>query len=98
MFKFTCFPEAGEQFEVIARSRAIAAWENAPGQTKGTKRSIGDFTDSLRMTDVTDLAWYAADRAGLTGLNLPQWREQVDVELAAYGEDDDEAGPTSTDR
>ena len=81
MFRFTCHPDGGEPFEVIALSRAIAAWENAPGQ-RGPKRNVGDLTQSLKMADMVDLAWFAADRAGKTGLDL-------------YGdEDDDEAGPT----
>lgn len=97
MFRFTCRPDGGEPFEVIARSRAIAAWENAPGQARGAKRSIGEFTKNFTMHDTVDLAWFAASRAGLTGLDLPSWRDQVDVELEKYGDDeddDDEAGPT----
>ena len=96
MFRFTCRPDGGEEFEVIARSRAIAAWENAPGQNpRGPKRSVGELTKSFKMSDMADLAWYAADKAGQTGLDLPTWRQQVDVELEKYGVDDDEElGPT----
>jgi hypothetical protein len=93
MFKFTCRPDGGESFEVVALSRAITAWENAPGQPRGSQRSVGELTKSFKMTDMQDLAWFAADKAGKTGLDLIQWREQVDVELEKYG-DDDEAGPT----
>ena len=93
MFRFTCRPDGGEKFEVIALSRAITAWENAPGQ-RGTKRSVGELTKSFKMVDMVDLAWFAADKAGKTGLDLASWREQVDVELERYDEDDDEAGPT----
>jgi hypothetical protein len=94
MFRFTCRPDGGESFEVVALSRAITAWENAPfGQPRGTKRSVGDLTKNFKMADMVDLAWFAADKAGKTGLDLVQWREQVDVELEKYG-DDDEAGPT----
>jgi hypothetical protein len=93
MFKFTCRPDGGEPFEVVALSRAITAWENAPfGQPRGTKRSVGELTKNFKMADMVDLAWFAADKAGKTGLDLIQWREQVDVELEPY--DDDEAGPT----
>jgi hypothetical protein len=95
MFKFTCRPDGGEPFEVVALSRAITAWENSPfGQPRGTKRSVGDLTKNFKMADMVDLAWFAADKAGKTGLDLVQWREQVDVELEKYGDDDDEAGPT----
>lgn len=95
MFRFTCHPDGGKKFEVVALSRAITAWENAPGQPRGTRRTVGDITKSFKMTDLVDLAWFAADKKGLTSLDLPSWREQVDVELEKYGdEDDDEAGPT----
>ena len=92
MFKFTCYPDGGEPFTVLARSRAIAAWENAPGQPKGTRRSVGDLTERLKMTDMIELAWFAADKAGQTGLDLSQWKDQVDVDLEPY--DDEEEGPT----
>lgn len=95
MFRFTCYPDGGESFEVIARSRALAAWENAPGQPKGARRSVGELTKSFRMSDMVDLAWFAANRAGQTGLDLPTWRDQVEVELEKYGtDDDDEVGFT----
>jgi hypothetical protein len=93
MFKFTCRPDGGESFEVVALSRAITAWENAPGRSRGSHRSVGDLTKDFKMAEMVDLAWFAADKAGKTGLDLIQWREQVDVELEKYG-DDDEAGPT----
>lgn len=97
MFKFKCEPDGGEPFEVIAKSRAITAWENAPGQPRGQKRSIGEFTKHFTMSESVDMAWFAASRVGLTGLDLPQWREQVEVEFMKYGDeaaDDPEAGPT----
>lgn len=94
MFRFTVHPDGGDSFEVVARSRAITAWENAPGQPRGTQRSVGELTKSFKMADMVDLAWFAASKAEQTGLDLPQWREQVDVELEKYDEDDDEAGPT----
>ncbi|SRR6266581_986255 len=94
MFKFSCHPDGGESFEVIARSRAIVAWETAPGQPKGTQRSVSDITKNLKMREMVELSWFAASKAGLTDLDLPTWREQVDVELEKY-EDDDEAGPTA---
>jgi len=94
MFKFICHPDGGESFEVVARDRAITAWENAPGQPRGTRRSVGDLTKNFRMTDMSELAWFAANRAGLTGLDLPGWRDQVDVEFGKYDDEDAEAGPT----
>jgi hypothetical protein len=92
MFRFSCHPDGGESFEVVARSRAITAWETAPGQPKGAQRSIGDFTSNLQMKEAVDLAWFAASQAGQTGLDIKQWREQVDIEFEPYG--DDETGPT----
>lgn len=95
MFWFTCHPDGAESFKVEARSRAISAWEKAPGQPRGTSRSIGDVTEKLQMAEMVDLAWFAADKAGLTDLNIEQWRAQVDVDLEAPDEDDDgKVGPT----
>lgn len=91
MFKFSCHPDGGESFEVVARSRVIAAWENAPGQPKGTQRSIGEFTKNMQMSEAVDMAWYAASKTGKTELDIREWREQVDVDFEAY---DDGAGPT----
>ena len=92
MFRFTCRPDGGEKFEVVALSRAITAWENAPGQVRGTKRSVGELTKNFKMADMVDLAWFAASKGGKTELDLRTWQEQVDVELEPY--EDDEAGPT----
>lgn len=95
MFRFTCYPDGGESFEVVARSRALAAWETAPGQPRGARRSLGDLTKNFRMADMVDVAWFAANKAGQTELDLPTWRESVEVELEKYGtDDDDELGPT----
>ena len=93
MFRFTCRPDGGEKFEVVALSRAITAWENAPGQ-RGAKRSVGELTQNFKMADMVDLAWFAASKGGKTSLDLPTWRDEVDVELEPYSDDDDEAGPT----
>jgi len=98
MFKFSCHPDSAPSFTVVARSRAIAAWENAPGQPKGERRSLGDFTKNLSMGDTVDLAWYAASRARLTELDIIQWRDQVDVDLEEYDDAEDGAGPTDVAR
>lgn len=92
MFTFVCKPDGGEPFKVEAASRAIAAWEQAPG-SKG--RSVSALSENMRMSELVDLAWFAADRAGKTGLDIKTWREQVDINVVP-GEDDDEdeAGPT----
>lgn len=94
MFRFTCQPDGAEPFEVVAKGRAVAAWENAPGQPRGTRRSVGDLTKHFRMSDMIDVAWFAASKAGQTDLDLPGWRERVEVELEKYDDDDEEAGPT----
>lgn len=97
MFRFKCYPDGGDEFEVVARSRAITAWENAPGRPKGSRRSISDLKD-LQMTDYVDLAWFAATKQEQTGLDITEWRDQVDVEFEKYDDDDaaddPEAGPT----
>lgn len=96
MFKFSCHPDGGASFEVVARSRAIAAWENAPGQPKGERRSVGEFSKKLSMTDSMDLAWYAASKAGLTDLDIISWRQQVDVDFMEYEDEDGTgSGPTT---
>lgn len=97
MFRFTCRPDGGEPFEVIARSRAIAAWETAPGQPKGTQRSVSDITKNLKMREMVDLSWFAASKSGLTELDITQWRDQVDVELEKYEDDEDDEGAGPTD-
>lgn len=93
MFWFTCHPDGAEPFKVEAKSRAIAAWEKAPGQPKGSQRTVGDLTDHFAMAEMVDLAWFAADKSGLTSLDINQWREQVDVELEPP-DDDEAADPT----
>lgn len=105
MFKFKCHPDGGKAFEVVARSRAITAWENAPFQPKGQpRRKLGDITNGLDMGALVDLAWYAASRGGLTELDIREWRDQVDVDLEKYDEDADdddsadEEGPTHVTR
>lgn len=102
MFRFTCRPEGGKKFEVIARSRAITAWETAPGQPKGQpQRTVSDITKNMKMTYMVDLAWYAAERAGLTELDIVAWRDQVDVDLERYEDEEDKEddelgmGPTT---
>lgn len=99
MFKFTCHPDGGASFEVVARSRAITAWETAPGQAKGQpQRTISEVTKNMKMVYMVDLAWYAAERAGQTSLNIIEWRDQVDVDLEKYEDDEGDelgAGPTT---
>lgn len=106
MFTFTCIPDGAEpekerRFTVRTTSRVITAWENAPGQPKSAKRrSVATLLEDMRMTDLTDLAWYAASRAGLTPLDIVEWREQVDIDVEKDEQDDDEdaAGPTNAAR
>lgn len=99
MFRFTCHPDGGPSFEVVARSRAITAWETAPGQPKGEpQRTLSDVTKNMKMTYMVDLAWYAAERAGQTDLDIITWRKQVDVDLERYEDDEGEelgSGPTT---
>lgn len=91
MFRFTCAPDGGEPFEVVAKSRAIAAWEKAPG-AKG--RSLGTLADVVRISELVDLAWFAAARAQLTSMDIVTWREQVDVDVERLDDDADGGGPT----
>jgi len=103
MFTFKCKPDGGEPFTVRTGSRSITAWENAPGQPKsGPRRSISTLAETPRMTDLTDLAWFAASRAGMTPLDIHEWRDQVDIDVEKNEEDEDgEDGglnPTQSDR
>jgi hypothetical protein len=104
VFNVRVRPDGGEPFEVETTSRDIVRWE--AGGNRQTPRSMSRLSDELRMTDVTDLAWYAASRQGLTTLDLRQWREQVDIDITSKPGDDDEdddddsagVGPTPAGR
>src|SRR5689334_8773939 len=102
MFTFKCSPDGGEPFTVRTGSRAITAWENAPGQPKSApRRSISTLAENARMTDLTDLAWFAASRAGLTPLDIREWRDQVDIDVEKDEDDEDDEGdldPTHADQ
>jgi hypothetical protein len=104
VFTFKCSPDGAEPFTVKTGSRAITAWENAPGQPKSQpRRSISTLAEAPRMTDLTDLAWYAASRAGLTSLDIREWQDQVDIDVRKNDEDEDSDGdggldPTQSDR
>jgi hypothetical protein len=88
MFLLKIKPDDGEPFEVETTSRDIAKWER--GGTKTAPRSMGRLADDLRMTDMTDLAWYAASRRGLTQLDIVAWRDGVDLDFTKLTEDDDD--------
>lgn len=93
MFRLKIRPDEGDPFEVETTSRDIAKWER--GGNKANPRSMGRLADDMRMTDITDLAWYAASRRGLTALAIDQWRDGVDLDftkLADDEEDQDEDG------
>lgn len=103
MFTIKVRPDGGEPFEVETTSRDIVRWE--AGGNRQNPRSMSRLSEDMRMTDVTDLAWYAADRRGLTQLDIRQWREQVDLDITksstdddSDGDDSDGAGPTPSDR
>lgn len=96
MFTFTVKPDGGEPFEVEATSRDIVRWEGM-----NRKNSVGSLTEDMRMTDLTDLAWVAADRRGLTDLDVREFRAGVDIDFEktdADDDEDDEAGPTRAAR
>lgn len=76
MFELKIIPDVGEPFDVTATSRDIAAWERG-----GKQRSMGRLTEELRMTDIIDMAWYAASRRDLTDLDIVQWRAGVDLDF-----------------
>lgn len=106
MFTLKIIPDGpdgqpGEPFDVTTTSRDIVRWE--AGGNRQNPRSMGSLNDNFKMSDVTDLAWFAASRRGLTDLDIKQWREQVDVDITKrQGDDDDgddeESGPTPGDR
>jgi hypothetical protein len=86
MFTLRVVPDDGEPFEVTTTSRDIVQWE--AGGTRQNPRSMGQLGGSLRMSDLTDLAWYAAERRGLTDLDSKQWRTGVDVDLTARADEE----------
>lgn len=88
MYTLKVTPDEGEPFEVYTTSRAVARWENAPGQK--TPRSIGSLAKNVRMTDIVDLAWFAADLKGLTTLDIRQWRDGVDIAMVRKDDDEDD--------
>lgn len=90
MFTLKVVPDDGEPFEIETTSRDIVAWES--GGTRQNPRSIGSLSDNLRMTDITDLAWFAADRRGLTELDIREWRKAVDIDITSKPGDDEEEG------
>lgn len=95
MFTIKCEPEGGEVFTVRTTSRAITAWENAPGQPKTQpRRSISTLVENMRMTDLVDLAWFAASRQSMTDLDIVQWRDLVDIDVTREDQesDDEESG------
>lgn len=98
MFTITCEPDGAEPFTVRTTSRAIAAWENAPGQPKTQpRRSISTLLENMRMTDLVDLAWYAASKQAMTDLDIVQWRDLVDIDVTKEAQESDEesgVGPT----
>lgn len=103
MFKIEIRPDDGTPFQVETTSRDIVSWER--GARKGEKRSVGSLMDDLTMGAITDLAWYAANRRGLTDLDIRQWAVSVDIDFSRTDEDGDdeevgeeEVGPTRTDR
>lgn len=89
MFELKIVPDGGEPFSVTTTSRDIAAWERG-----GKNRSMGRLADDLRITDITDMAWYAADRRGLTRLDIVQWRAGVDIDFSLL---EDKAKDASAD-
>jgi hypothetical protein len=89
MFTLRVVPDGEEPFDIETTSRDIVAWE--AGGSRQNPRSIGALGDNLRMTDITDLAWYAADRRGLTDLDIREWRKAVDIDITSKpGDDEDE--------
>lgn len=102
MFSIRVRPDGGEPFEVETTSRDIVRWE--AGGNRQSPRSMSKLSDDLRMTDVTDLAWFAANRKGLTDLDINQWRASVDIDITSKpGEDDEDddntgVGPTPAGR
>jgi hypothetical protein len=87
MFKLKINPDDGEPFEVESTSRDIVKWE-----CSAKNRSVGRLVEDMRMTDITDLAWFAADRRGLTRLDIRAWREQVDIDFERIATADEDEG------
>lgn len=96
MFTFKVTPDDGETFEVGTTSRDIVKWESM-----GKGRSVGSLIESMRMTDITDLAYLSSDRAGLFAGDIRDFRAHADIEILKDDEGDegdDESGPTRSAR
>ncbi len=75
MFTFEITPDGGETFRVVAGSRVITHWERT-----GRGRSIGQLDSNPRMTDLEELAYLAAERAGKFTGSIADFRESCDFE------------------
>jgi len=75
MFTFEIRPDGAEPYEVTAGSRTITHWERT-----GRNRSIGQLDTNPRMTDLEELAYLAAYRAGRFTGSLDDFRETCDFE------------------
>lgn len=85
MFKFVVTDSSGaELFKVDAKSRDVIRWEAA-----NKANSLHKLNENLRMTDLTEVAFYAASRQGLYDGSLVDFKADCDIEL----EDEDEDGP-----
>lgn len=98
-FTFRVLPDDAETYEVTAKSRDIVHWE------KRFKRSLAAVTNDMSMAALTQLAYVAASRLGLTGgADYVTFESTVDIELVGDDEDDEDspgddgAGPTPLDR
>lgn len=89
MFRLKVEPDGGEPFEVEAKSRDVVRWEKLPPERGAPPRNVGRLESAARMTDLTELAWCAAERRGLTSLSLKEFLDQVDVDAVRAVVDDD---------
>lgn len=89
MFKFTIKPDDGEQYEVVAGSRDILAFEKA-----GRGRTLTQLSENPKMDDLYALSFLAAKRQGLFEGPREMWDASVDLD---FEEDQAATDPTRTE-
>lgn len=84
-------PDGGESFTVDISTRDGLKWE-----TGGKARSIKKFDENPSFEDLYSLTFVAVLRDGRFDGDIRAFKEQCDLERLPV--DDDEAGPTQSDR
>lgn len=86
MFLFKLTPDGGDEFEVVAGTRDVLMWERT---AKG--RSLGAFTNELKMADLYEMAYIAAKRQGKWDGNRADFEDTMELD---FEEEKEPADPT----